>query len=86
MGAAEVNRGNTHILVIRRVGRNRTADFARDPTDAVDQGGGPAVTGRVDRLGSGAIVKGPITGRRLGMHRVRIRSSEQQGNQQYECQ
>jgi len=45
MSAAEINGRNAHILLFCRIRRNCAADFPVDPADAVDQGGGMAVTG-----------------------------------------
>src|SRR5664279_1579412 len=74
IGAAEINRGNAYKLV-DAVRRNRAADLSRDPVDAVDQGGGIAVTGRINCLGSRTIIKSPITDRDLGLRNCRKDSS-----------
>src|SRR5271169_5501963 len=80
LSATEVNRRNAYILLICCIGRNGTANFSRDPADAVDQGGGVAVAGRICCLGSGTIVKSPITDRSL-----RVGRSDEENNGEREA-
>src|SRR3984893_17617589 len=61
IGGAEIDARLGSVL-IGSVGGNSTADLAGNPTDAIDQAQGVAVTGRIDCGGASSIVELPPGG------------------------